>query len=339
MAFGSTRTSSVLLRSEANTKPPPESAEVVPSPWPPPNLSPSAENPAIDSIFKVAGSIRSSLPVRPAGASTRCSDDENIRSSKPIPASPPGRASLVGFAICGLASATVAIVSNAVPAPAVRIMGKAPRLLARGLPALVDRGPVDVREERVDVLRVGGAVVDRVRVLEHVEYEERRAGGKGGRMAAGADHAQVVGQRGVLDHDPAGPAAQRHRGRPEQLLPARGRPELRRQRLREVAGRLAIAAEVLEVALVEIRRVRVGQLALAQAGDLEAGGVLGDLGELELDGVQVLDRARVVVVVVRGQEPLREPGELGGVERQRDGLVPAGLDRRECRPGVLRSEE
>jgi len=70
-------------------------------------LSASAEKPAIDSMFCVFGSIRSSLPVRPAGASTRWSDGENIRSSNPMPPSPPGRARVVGFAMSGFARATV----------------------------------------------------------------------------------------------------------------------------------------------------------------------------------------------------------------------------------------
>jgi hypothetical protein len=40
---------------------------------------------------RVAGSIRSSLPVLPAGASTRCNRGANVRSSNPIPALAPGR--------------------------------------------------------------------------------------------------------------------------------------------------------------------------------------------------------------------------------------------------------
>src|SRR5689334_16943675 len=41
--------------------------------------------------------------------------------------------------------------------------------------ALVDLAPRDVLEERIDVLRVGRTVVHRVRVLEHVEHEQRLA--------------------------------------------------------------------------------------------------------------------------------------------------------------------
>lgn len=75
--------------------------------------------------YQVFGSTRTSLPVRPAGTSTRCKPGEYTMSSKPIPASPPGSTSLPGLAISGLARATVATSSRAIdPRSLVRTRGR-----------------------------------------------------------------------------------------------------------------------------------------------------------------------------------------------------------------------
>jgi hypothetical protein len=77
--------------------------------------------------------------------------------------------------------------------------------------------------------------------------------------------------------------------------------------------------------LVEDLRVGVQKLALAQARDEEARRVLVDLLQFELHLVQVLHRARVVVVVVRRQHRGGQPLQLRRIERQRLDVVPAGL--------------
>ena len=97
------------------------------------------------------------------------------------------------------------------------------------------------------------------------------------------------------------------------------------ERLRDITRRFAIAAEILEVVLVQEDRVRIRQLALAQRRHLEARRVLRDLVELELDGVEVLHRAGVVVVVVRGQKLLGQSRQLRRIERQGCDLVGARL--------------
>src|SRR5207249_477850 len=79
---------------------------------------------------------------------------------------------------------------------------------------------------------------------------------------------------------------------------------------------MPVAAEVAEVELVQRGRVRERQLALLERRDQERWRVLGDVRQLLLGAVQVLDRAAVVVLVVGDDQPLGQPTQLRGVERQ-----------------------
>lgn len=102
-------------------------------------------------------------------------------------------------------------------------------------------------------------------------------------MSAGADDAEVVRQRAVRDHDPTRAAAERHHRRTHERLPRGRRAELRDQGFRELTGRLAVTAEILEVALVPEHHVRVGQLALSERADLKPLNAV----ELALDKISV----------------------------------------------------
>ena len=95
LSCGSTIASSLESRSVAKRRPKPSSAEVVPSPCPPPNLA-DARNPPIDVTFFVTGSTMQSVPVRPAGTRRAFKEGAKRRSSKPIPASPPGSSMAAG---------------------------------------------------------------------------------------------------------------------------------------------------------------------------------------------------------------------------------------------------
>jgi len=112
---GSTTTSSRFERSLAKRSPRPSSADVVPSPWPPPNFD-SFEKPEMAVTSLVAGSRRSRLPVRPPGTIRRCNLEENTRSSNPIPPSPPGTGTGVVAAAAAAIRARMYMARSLLPA-------------------------------------------------------------------------------------------------------------------------------------------------------------------------------------------------------------------------------
>src|SRR5207253_5785937 len=101
-----------------------------------------------------------------------------------------------------------------------------------------------------------------------------------------------------------------------QLLQAQQRYADERKRICHRSTRTPVAAEVAEVELVQRGRVRERQLALLERGDQKRRRILGDPRQLFFGAVQVLDRAAVVVLVVGDDEPLGQPTQLRGVERQ-----------------------
>jgi len=83
-------------------------------------------------------------------------------------------------------------------------------LLALGLVATIgaqepalDFVPRHVREERVDVLRVGGAKIDRVRMLEHVEHHDGPTAGGVGRVVGRPMIGEALVARRIAEDDPA----------------------------------------------------------------------------------------------------------------------------------------
>src|SRR5712664_2797216 len=137
-------------------------------------------------------------------------------------------------------------------------------------------------------------------------------------MVAGPIDARAMGVEVPIEYRPATAATERVAERAEQLLPARVRTVgLRQHAFGLRARRLAVAAEVPEVQLVQDHRVGELELGGLEPRDGEAGCVGGHLRQLFLDLVQVLDRASVVVVVVRYEQLLGQPRQLFRVERQR----------------------
>src|SRR5215470_11284614 len=183
--------------------------------------------------------------------------------------------------------------------------------------------PLDVLEEGVDVLRRRGSVVDGVRVLVHVHHQQWSAvGGILGVVPAPAD-AELSILEVVVEHRPAAPSSERRPDCPEEFLEATEAPEGVAEGGLDRVARLAVSTEVPEVQLVENHRVVEAQLAFLEPADEEPRGVLVHAGELLLDLVEVLDRSAVVVLVVRAEEPLREPLELRRVEGQGlNGVLP-----------------
>src|SRR5262249_32754817 len=86
------------------------------------------ENPPIAVTAWLAGSTSASTPVRPAGASTRRRRGEYWRSSKPMPAAPPGRSIAADPGVASTASPPLAgahataAARAAAPIPALRPM-------------------------------------------------------------------------------------------------------------------------------------------------------------------------------------------------------------------------
>jgi hypothetical protein len=187
------------------------------------------------------------------------------------------------------------------------------RDLERVLVAVLHRLPVDVAHEGVDIGPMVGAEIDVIRVLVRVEREDRnpacdRLGVLRGELV---DEPAVA--RDVDQHDPARSAAQGVAHCHELVAPALDRAEVARQRLRERRLRLAIAAEAREVELVQQRRVERDQLLALEAVDHVAGRLREvQRSELLADGVQLAQRAAVVVLVVALEQLLREAEKQPG---------------------------
>ena len=121
-------------------------------------------------------------------------------------------------------------------------------MLVRGDPAVHD-GPVEIREERVDVGATIGLEVEEVRMLVDVERDERR------RVP---DRVGVLGVADVVEEAVLvpvvrrpGPAAPRHPRRLEVVAPRVDRAEVALDQAVDRAGRVAACAtEVREVDLV-----------------------------------------------------------------------------------------
>src|SRR5947209_2789432 len=136
--------------------------------------------------------------------------------------------------------------------------------------------PVQVVEERADVGRAIGLVVQEVRVLVHVERDERRRVPHRERVLRVAD---VVENRSFAPAEPGpGPARAAHPGGPEAGGPAANRPKAAFADRGEGAGRTAAAAEMREV-----------QLVVLDAADCE--------GEVDLErpqvGIDLVRRRRI----------------------------------------------
>jgi hypothetical protein len=140
------------------------------------------------------------------------------------------------------------------------------------LVAAIDRGPVDVAHERIDVGARGSAVVHVVRMLVHVQRQDRHATGHRVGVVCGP----LVDQRSLarLEHQqhPARAATQRLAHGDELFAPAFDAAEVGFQhQLRGGFHRHAIAAQAAEVQLVQQHRVGGDQFLALEAIELETG--------------------------------------------------------------------
>src|SRR2546428_2465564 len=174
-----------------------------------------------------------------------------------------------------------------------------------------DVRPVDVLHECVDVLRRRGAVVQVVRVLVHIERQDRR----------GARHAvRVVGRPLVHQFAVAVRVGEEHPSRAATHRLAHGNelgpppvnaPEVPHESLAKRAIGLALGAEAVEVQLVEDHRIHRDELFALEPVDHEHWRLREvEFGELRRDGVEAPDGAAVVVLPVADDQLLGQPVEF-----------------------------
>src|SRR4029450_5090722 len=154
---------------------------------------------------------------------------------------------------------------------------------SRVLVARLRRHPIDVAVEGIDI---GGRVrseIDVVRMLVHVQRQDRNAARGGLAMIARALIDEPAGARHLDKHHPPRAAGQALRHSDELAPPAVHRAEVSGQNLREHLGRPSISeCHAGEVQLVKKRRVQRDQLFTLQAVD----DIRGSL--LEVEGLHVV---------------------------------------------------
>src|SRR5215467_1669938 len=134
--------------------------------------------------------------------------------------------------------------------------------LFRPLQARIHFVPIDVSEECVDILRRRCAIVHLVRMLIHVQDEQRLSKGNRLRVIAGPIGAQLSSLKIVIEKGPPTASAQAHPSRSKQLLPPTEASALSGEALFDATTRLPISAQIAEVVLVQNHGVCEGELSL-----------------------------------------------------------------------------
>ncbi|OMP13544.1 hypothetical protein COLO4_01454 [Corchorus olitorius] len=177
--------------------------------------------------------------------------------------------------------------------------------------------PLNVLHERVHVGRSLCAVVHVIRVLVHVESQDRRGTRQRMRMVGSPLVDQSLVSRGVSEQHPARAATQRLAHRREFGLPARNRAEIAFDGILQPTFQRPAITEAVEVHLVQDHRIRGDQFLALQAIEHEHRcGCHIECGQFSRDRVQSLHGTTVVVLVVADDQLLRQTGKLGRVTRQ-----------------------
>src|ERR687897_1366648 len=130
----------------------------------------------------------------------------------------PWASSAASWQAASRSSVTRSYVSGSRPRPPLAKRNRVPA------GPLVDRGPVEVGEERVDVGRAVGLVVEEVRVLVDVERDQRRRIPDRIRVLRVADVVEEAALVPVVGGP--GPASARHAGRLQVVAPGPDRAEV-----------------------------------------------------------------------------------------------------------------
>src|SRR5262249_9414660 len=174
-----------------------------------------------------------------------------------------------------------------------------------------DVRPVDVLHERVDVLRCRGAVVQVVRVLVHVERQDRRRARYAVRVVSRPLVHQFAVAVQVREKHPSRAPAHRLAHGDELGPPAVDAPKVARERLAERAIGFALSAETVKVQLVKDHRVHRDELFALEPVDHEDGRLRDvEVSELCRDGVEAPDGAAIVVLPMADDQLLGQRVEF-----------------------------
>jgi hypothetical protein len=147
-----------------------------------------------------------------------------------------------------------------------------------------------------------------IRVLVHIEREDRLAAGERRRVV----HCPLIEELAVVrrpgEQHPSRPAALRLPHRGKFRAPAIDTAEIAGQRIAQLPFRLALAAQRGEKELAQDHRVRRDQLFALQAiDDKDRRGSEVEFCELRRDGVQPPDRAAIIVLVMAEDQLFGHP--------------------------------
>src|SRR5215472_10880233 len=168
-----------------------------------------------------------------------------------------------------------------------------------------DVRPVDYRHKRIDIGGGSRPVIHVIRVLIHVECEDRLAAGERRRVV----HRPLIDELGVArrpsEQHPSRATALclAHRG--EFSPPAIDAPKIAGERVAQLAFRRALVTERGEEQLMEDRRVARDQLLAFETVDHKTGRFREiKFGELRRDGIEAIDRTTVIVFVMTDDQLL-----------------------------------
>src|SRR5262245_49468098 len=159
--------------------------------------------------------------------------------------------------------------------------------------------PTDVLHERIDVLGRRCPVVHVIRVLVHVEGENRRTACEAVRVVRGPLIDELAVARRIGEQHPAGSTAHRFAHGDELGAPSLDTAEVTGQSVAQRPIGLSTLTEAIEIELVQDHGVRRDQLFALESIDDEHWR-RGDVESRELsnDRVETLHRTAVVVLVV-----------------------------------------
>src|SRR5262245_40240868 len=165
--------------------------------------------------------------------------------------------------------------------------------------------PADVLHERIDVLGRRGAVVHVIRVLVHVEGENRRTACEAGRVVRGPLIDKLAIARRIGEQHPAGSPTHCFAHGDELGAPSLDTAEVTGHSFAQRSIRLSTLTEAIEIELVQDHGVRRDQLFALESVDHEHwchGHV--ESRELSHDRVEAFHRTAIVVLVVAHDELL-----------------------------------
>ena len=176
--------------------------------------------------------------------------------------------------------------------------------------------PANNLHEAIDVARSFGAKVHVIRVLVHVERQDRRAAGQRVTMVGCPLIDQLAITRRPRQQYPSRAAAERFSHGDEFGAPTLERSKIADDGLAQRGFRIALIAQPVKEQLVQDHRIHRDQLFALKSVDQETGGFVEfELLELFGDKVEALNCAAIIVLLMADDEPLRhafDPSRIAG---------------------------